>query len=54
MEAETRWEDNIKTDLREVGYDSGDWVDLVEERLTAGLCKGCTEPPGPLKSKLVS
>ena len=27
-----RWEDNIKMDLREVGYDPGDWIDLVEHR----------------------
>ena len=27
-----RWEDNIKMDLREVGYDSGGWIDLVENR----------------------
>ena len=25
-----RWEDNIKVDLREVGCDHGDWMDLVE------------------------
>ena len=27
-----RGEDNIKMDLREVGFDSGDWIDLVEDR----------------------
>ena len=27
-----RWEDNIKTDLREVGCDPGDWIDLAEDR----------------------
>ena len=26
-----RWEDNIKMDLREVGCESGEWIDLVEE-----------------------
>ena len=26
------WEDNIKMDLREVGCDPGDWIDLVEDR----------------------
>ena len=25
-----RWEDNIKMDLREVGCDPGDWIDLAE------------------------
>ena len=27
-----RWKDNIKMDLREVGFDSGDWIDLAEDR----------------------
>ena len=27
-----RWEDNIKMDLREVGCDPGDWIDLAENR----------------------
>ena len=26
------WEDNIKMDLREVGCDPGDWIDLAEDR----------------------
>ena len=26
-----RWEDNIKMDLREVGCDAGDWIDLDED-----------------------
>ena len=27
-----RWEDNIKVDLREVGFDPGEMIDLVEDR----------------------
>ncbi|KAJ4428164.1 hypothetical protein ANN_24179, partial [Periplaneta americana] len=27
-----RWEDNIKMDLREVGYDGGDWINLARDR----------------------
>ena len=27
-----RWEDNIKMDLREVGCDPGEWIDLAEYR----------------------
>ena len=27
-----RWEDNIKMDLREVGCDTSDWIDLAEDR----------------------
>jgi hypothetical protein len=27
-----RWVDNIKMDLREIGWDGVDWVDLAEDR----------------------
>ena len=27
-----RWEDNIKTDLQEVGGSFGDWMDLAQDR----------------------
>ena len=27
-----RWEDTIKMDLREVGCDPGEWIDLTEDR----------------------
>jgi hypothetical protein len=27
-----RWEDNIKTDLQEVGWEDMDWIDLVKDR----------------------
>ena len=27
-----RWEDNIKTDLREVGCEGMDWIDLAQDR----------------------
>jgi hypothetical protein len=27
-----RWEDNIKTDFREVGWEGADWVDLAQDR----------------------
>ncbi|KAJ4439963.1 hypothetical protein ANN_08094 [Periplaneta americana] len=27
-----RWEDNIKIDLREVGYDGRDWINLAKDR----------------------
>ena len=28
-----RWEDNIKMDLREMGCDVRDWIDLVQDRV---------------------
>jgi hypothetical protein len=27
-----RWEDNIKMDLRDVGWGGMDWIDLAEDR----------------------
>jgi hypothetical protein len=27
-----RWVDNIKMDLREVGWDDRDWIDLAQDR----------------------
>jgi hypothetical protein len=27
-----RWEDNIKMDLRDVGFGSIDWIDLAQDR----------------------
>jgi hypothetical protein len=28
----SRWEDNIKMDLQEVGGDRGDWMELAQDR----------------------
>jgi len=27
-----RWEDNIKVDLQEVGYEGMDWIELAQDR----------------------
>jgi hypothetical protein len=27
-----RWVDNIKMDLREIGWDGGDWINLAQDR----------------------
>jgi hypothetical protein len=27
-----RWEDNIKMDLRELGWDGVDWIELAQDR----------------------
>jgi hypothetical protein len=27
-----RWEDNIRVDLREIGWDDMDWIDLTQDR----------------------
>jgi hypothetical protein len=26
------WVDNIKMDLREIGWDGGDWIDMAQDR----------------------
>jgi hypothetical protein len=28
----SRWVDNIKMDLREIGWDSVDWIELAQDR----------------------
>ncbi|KAJ4438388.1 hypothetical protein ANN_14333 [Periplaneta americana] len=43
-----RWEDNIKIDLREVGYDNRDWIKLTRIGTMADLCEGGNEPAGSL------
>jgi hypothetical protein len=32
-----RWEDNIKIDLREIGFGDVDWIDLAQDRTGDGL-----------------
>jgi hypothetical protein len=27
-----KWVDNIKTDLREIGWDGVDWIDMAQDR----------------------
>ncbi|KAJ4450877.1 hypothetical protein ANN_02309 [Periplaneta americana] len=36
-----RWEDNIKMDLREVGYDDRDWINLAQTRQVTGHSLRC-------------
>jgi hypothetical protein len=38
-----RWVDNIRIDLREIGWDGMDWIEL------AGSCEHGHEPSGSLK-----
>jgi hypothetical protein len=32
-----RWVDNIKIDLREIGWDGMDWIDLAQDETSGGL-----------------
>jgi hypothetical protein len=42
-----RWEDDIKLDLLEVGWEGMDWIDLEGE--VAGCCGCGNEPSGSIK-----
>jgi hypothetical protein len=41
-----RWEDNIKTDLQEVGREGMDWIELAQDRDT---CERGSELSGSVK-----
>jgi hypothetical protein len=42
-----KWENNIKVDLRKMGWDGMDWIDLAQDR--EGSCKQGNKPEGPIK-----
>jgi hypothetical protein len=45
-----RWEDNIKMDLREIGFGNVDWIHLAQDRdRCAGSCEHGNEPSGSIK-----
>jgi hypothetical protein len=42
--------DNIKIDLREIGWDGMDWIDLAQDRgPVEGSCGHANEPSGSIK-----
>ena len=47
-----RWEDNIKTDLQEMGCGGMDWIELAQDRGRWWvLCKCGNEPWGSVKCR---
>ena len=47
MEEYRRWEDNIKMDLKEIGVDVMNWMELAEDRdHWRALYKNVAEPAG--------
>jgi hypothetical protein len=45
-----RWKDNIKTDLREVGWGGMNWIELAQDKgQVAGSCECGNEPSGSIK-----
>jgi hypothetical protein len=45
--------DNIKMDLREVGWDGVDWIDLAQDRDPWGSCEHGNEPAVSIKCREV-
>jgi hypothetical protein len=44
------WVDNIKMDLRDIGWNGMDWIDLVQDRdPVGGSCEHGNEPSGSIK-----
>jgi hypothetical protein len=44
------WEDNIKIDLREIGFDGANWIQLTQDRIQwLGFCEHSNEPLGSMK-----
>jgi hypothetical protein len=43
--------DNIKMDLRKIGWDGTDWIDLAQDRdqWREGSCEHINEPSGSIK-----
>jgi hypothetical protein len=42
-----RWEDNIRTDLRAIGWGGMGWIDLAQNR--EGSCEHGNEPSGSIR-----
>jgi hypothetical protein len=46
-----RWVDNIKIDLREIGRDGMDWIDVAQDKgPVKGSCEHGNEPSDSIKS----
>jgi hypothetical protein len=46
-----RWENNIKTNHKEVEYDDEDWIHLAQESTIGGLCKHGDECSGSINGR---
>jgi hypothetical protein len=45
-----RWEDNIKMDLRKIGIDGANWIQLAQGPV-ADLCEHGNEPSGSIRKQ---
>jgi hypothetical protein len=46
---ECRWEDNIRMDIGEIGWEGVDWIHLAQDRTNVGCCERSNEPLGSVK-----
>jgi hypothetical protein len=46
-----RWEDNIKMDLRELGIDGANWIQLARIVSSGGLCEHGNETSGSIRKQ---
>jgi len=47
-----RWEDNIRIDVREIGWECVDWIYLAQDKgPVAGCCEHGNEPSGSIKGR---
>jgi hypothetical protein len=45
-----RWEDNIRLDLREIGINGANWIQLTQDRVQwQSFCEHSDEPSGSIK-----
>jgi hypothetical protein len=44
-----RWEDNIKLDLREIGIDEANWIQLAQDRVQWRAFVNSDKPTGSIK-----
>jgi hypothetical protein len=44
-----RWEDRIKVDLKEIGWEDMDWIDLAWDGTHGGLCEHGNGPSSSIK-----
>jgi hypothetical protein len=45
-----RWVDNIKMDIREIGWDGVDWINMAQDGPMEGSCEHDIKPSGSIKS----
>jgi len=48
-EERRRWEDNNRMDLREIGWEGEDWINLAQKRPMVGSFEKCNETSVSMK-----